>query len=272
MLSRAKTQGDDPNDSAQEIRVIADDADLSADENNGRKFILSIGGQTYEFELSISEDLAARGRMDDELMDARRFREGQVSFRRFMKYPGVVQDRDLVIKWNDRYIARRDGSPLMDCLVKWREGALAKPVNARAVEEEEPLSSSDEREPETEQEIASAPKKTSSAWVRWWRSNRMTEPAQKPNPMSSPPDLLSTQSPVKGSDRSRPSLVPSASAPSDSDAGASSSVPFPTVSTSDLLSRRDSGSLDGKRFAKTLRLTSDQLVSHTASPFGISDP
>ena len=256
--TRAKTVGDQPNDAIQGMRVIANDADLTADENNGRKFILSIGGQIYEFELSISEELASNGQTDDELLDARRFREGQVSFRRFMKYPGVVQDDDLVIKWNDRYITRRDGSPLMDCLVKWREGALAKPVNARVIEEEEPLSSSDEREPVTEQEVASPPKKSSSSWVRWWRSSRTTEPT-RPNPVASTPDLSTTV--VKNGETSRPNLVPSSSAPPDSDANGSASVPFPSVSSSDVkISRSESGSLDGKKFAKTLRLTSDQLV------------
>ena len=212
--------------------------------------------------MSTSEELAAHGGTDDELLDAKLFREGQISFRRFMKYIGVVQDPDLVIKWNDRYITRRDGSPLMDCLVQWRETALAKPVNARAIEEEEPLSSSDEREPETAQEIASPPKKTSSSWVRWWRSSRNTEAA--PKPVASSPDLSVAPAHAKEGDRSRPTLVPSASAPPDSAAEESSSVPFPSIVSTPNVSREsrsESASLNGKRFAKTLRLTSDQLVS-----------
>lgn len=251
-------------------RFFGDGAELSADEKNGRRFLLMLGGRTYEFELSISEELAQveGGGSDDEILDARHFREGQVSFRRFIKFPGVVHDKDLVIKWNNSYITRQDGSPLMECLVKWREAALAKPANARALEEEEePLSSSDEQEPEPGLELAT-PKKTSSSWVRWWRSSR-TEPEPQPKPKAAdmtPRASRGSRDGGSGRERGedhRPGLAPSNSAPPDSDGRSLTPVPFPTMRSTTGDATSDSGSEGGrKRFAKTLRLTSDQLVSY----------
>lgn len=238
-------------------------ADLTADEKNGRRFLLSVGGKTQDFELSISEELAAAqdGGSGDEERDSRNFRAGQVSFRRFIKFPGVVQDKNLVIRWNNKYITRKDNSVLFGCLVKWREAALAKPLNAKALEEEEPLSSSDEMEPEQ----LTTPKKSSSSWVRWWRSSRSEGPAQpKPEPTPSRPV---SQPKLDAQDRlRRPSLIQSNSAPPKSD-GRDTPVPFPTMS--DTKSNGDASATTSrsaseerrKRFAKTLRLTSDQLVS-----------
>lgn len=73
-------------------------ADLTADENNGRRFLVTIGDRTYEFALSICE----LGDGVDEIEDAKRFKDGQVSFRRFIKFPAVIQDKNLVIRWNDK--------------------------------------------------------------------------------------------------------------------------------------------------------------------------
>ncbi|KAL5487690.1 NED1 [Sanghuangporus weigelae] len=243
-------------------------AELNADERSGRRFLLSVCGKTYEFELSISEELAAceGGGSGDEIRDARRFRDGQVSFRRFIKYPGVVQDKNMVIRWKDKYITRNDTSVLFDCLTKWREAALAKPVNAKALEEEEPLSSSDETEPEE----LTAPKKSSSSWVRWWRSSRSEAPGQpQPRPTSAKP-LAQPSSDIQERQR-RPSLIQSSSAPPKSD-GRNTPVSFPTMSESKLngdASTRTSRSASEERvmrFAKTLRLTSDQLKQLDLKP------
>ncbi|EJD01525.1 LNS2-domain-containing protein [Fomitiporia mediterranea MF3/22] len=245
-------------------------AELSADETNGRRFLLSIGGRTYDFELSISEELAAVGGRGsgDELLDARLFRDGQVSFRRFIKYPAVIQDRNLVIRWNDKYVTRQDGSVLMDCLVKWREAALAKPVNARALEEEEPLSSSDEQEIETGK--AHAPqKKSSSSWVRWWRSSRADPQPQSSSADATPIAIRAGQS--EKVDGKRPPFIPSNSAPPTSDGPSSAPIPFPTMGDSkrdvDVRSNDEiKPSKPKKRFAKTLRLTSDQLKQLELKP------
>lgn len=70
---------------------------LTADVNNGRRFLVTLGGRTYEFELSICEDLTG---IEEE--DRKKFRDGQVSFRRFMKFPGVVRDQSLVMRWNNK--------------------------------------------------------------------------------------------------------------------------------------------------------------------------
>lgn len=73
--------------------------DLTADEENGKRFLLHLGGRTYDFELSTCGRLSG-GR--DEVRDERKFQDSQVSYRRFMKSPDVVHDRNLIIRWNDR--------------------------------------------------------------------------------------------------------------------------------------------------------------------------
>ncbi|KAI5114734.1 hypothetical protein M0805_002921, partial [Coniferiporia weirii] len=250
---------------ASELQSFGGNAELTADEDNGRRFLVTFDGRTHEFALSICE-LSGD---EDESVDLRRFREGQVSFRRFMKFPAVVQDRNLVMKWNDRYITRQDGSSLMDCLVEWREAALAKPINARALEEEEPLSSSDEREPDTTRE-RTTPKKTSS-WVRWWRSSRTDpQPQQSPRTPSFTPGR-GRSGDTRG-DAQHPGLVPSNSAPVDVDPRATTPMPFPSMDS--LPKARSATEDDGlrlglrsrKRFAKTLRLTSDQLKQLHLNP------
>ena len=238
---------------------FADGVELSADENNGRRFLVVIGKRTYEFELSINEELAKEGPTGDETLDKRQFREGQVSFRRFMKFPAVVRDGNLVMKWNERYITRRDGSPLLDALVKWRETALARPANAKALEEEEPLSSEDERPPETKEQ----PKKSSSSWVRWWRSSRTDSAPAKPEPekLSVPRERSWDRDLEREGAAVRPGLAAFASAPvsARSDSGP---IPFPSVSISTSSSSSSDHTVSGRtRYAKTLRLTSDQLVS-----------
>lgn len=80
---------------------LGQDGDLSADEDDGKRFLLQLGGCTYDFELSTCGELS-RGR--DEVEDSRRFRKHQISYRRFMKSPAVVDDSNLVMLWNDRFV------------------------------------------------------------------------------------------------------------------------------------------------------------------------
>lgn len=151
-----------------------------------------------------------------------------------------------------RYITRNDHSLLMDSLSVWREGALAKPANASAFEEEEPLSSSDEREPDIEEQKPAAPKKGSSSWVRWWRSGHTEQPVAS----TSNNVIASSSSKTVTEVRPRPMLAPSASEPSSNTKMTTISRPLQTSKSF----TADDISPNGKRYAKTLRLTSEQLV------------
>lgn len=85
-----------------------------------------------------------------------------------------------------RYITRNDGSPLTDALVLWRTDALQSPskdLPSRAPSpsfsppefEDEPLSSSDERDEirrSDSEPIEVSKKPTSSSWSRWWTRSR----------------------------------------------------------------------------------------------------
>lgn len=190
-----------PTPNSLSLQHFGEGGELTADERNSKRLFVTLGGRTYEFELSICEDLSDGL---DEFADAKRFKDGQVSFRRFMKYPAIVHDENLVVKWDGNYITRRDGSQLLVALVTWRDAALAKPTNVSTLSEEEPLSSSDERESEDTTD-KSTPKKASS-WVRWWRSSR-SDTTKMPT--------TATANSKEPPSPSRPNLVPSASAPAD---------------------------------------------------------
>lgn len=80
---------------------------LSPRRGDDTRFILSIGGITYEFELSLCEELS-RGNGDgrekglDEMHTEMAFKAHQVSFKQFMSNDDIVKDERLVIRWNDR--------------------------------------------------------------------------------------------------------------------------------------------------------------------------
>lgn len=57
----------------------------------------------------------------------------------------------------------------MGSLATWRRAALAKHKTSDSVEDE-PVSSSDERESLQRSTSEILPKRTSSSWVRWWKS------------------------------------------------------------------------------------------------------
>ena len=185
----------------------------------------------------------------------------------------------------------------MEALIGWRSSTLQSPpgnIPSRGpspipLSDEEPLSESDEREPPYRPEsdhLNVARKPTSSTWSRWWsrsRNNKDTEGSKKtsrPNIRETASDIVSeicffafilshfkikavTQGskseilPVKQQFAS-PVPFPTGSAPSSTPVSTPLTRPQPT-----------NGAPGGKRFAKTLRLTSDQLVGYI-SVFSVS--
>ncbi|TDL29651.1 LNS2-domain-containing protein [Rickenella mellea] len=210
--------------------------ELTVDYEDPRRFILRMGNRTYDLELSTCGPLS-HGK--NELEDARKFNEQAVTFKKFIKSPLIVHDKNLVIRWNDKFITRQDGSFLMESLVAWRDAALAKPANASALSEEEPLSSSDEHEPEMIKRTTSDTM-TKRSWVRWWKLSRSEQRVTTKGPDST----LRESSSAPLSPDVRPST--SAKGPQYTDLSLpESEVALPSHHT--------------KRYAKTLRLTSDQL-------------
>jgi phosphatidate phosphatase LPIN len=177
-----------------------------------------------------------------------------------------------------RFISRKDSSPLLPALIVWRQSTLRAAVGATS--EEEPLSSSDERDflrPAVE--LQPAVKTSRSSWrLGWWRSRSAREVTTH---------VTGSKEPTSGTASSqRPGLQPASSAP-DSMVGMfpmcterrNSSEDdvqevAPRRSTSPEAAKASTepaapSKVPSKHYVKTLRLTSDQLVS--ISP-GLSSP
>ncbi|KAJ6539705.1 Lipin/Ned1/Smp2-domain-containing protein [Mycena capillaripes] len=277
---------------------------LSASQSDPTKFTVAIEGKKVEFELSLVSNTASddeesetevRGRRDrngssggtrlfdrrDEVEAERLFGKGQIDINRFLEDETVVSDPRLVIRWaGDHYITRTDGSPLMDALVLWRDalvkqstdGIPLRPTSPASDEEDTksvPGTPTDEEEPQRRfersksepPEAAPTGKPTSSSWVQWWsRSKRDAAPTTKDDR----PPLPWTASEPNGSEtkllavkRTSSDIPPADSAPS----------PSTPVQRPAQAPPKPSPEGSGKRkFAKTLRLTSDQLKSLNLKP------
>ncbi|KAI0720361.1 Lipin/Ned1/Smp2-domain-containing protein [Cerioporus squamosus] len=273
---------------------------LTVDKNDPTRFRVFIEGRTIEFELAIVTRDTPEGRKlhagslggAGEVEDYQCFEQGKIDFERFLSDESVVRDENLVLRWaGDKYILRQDGSPLMEALVTWREAALqdqrslvsSRPVSPQPLSEEESARSDEEgdnrrlRRTVTESSVASDASgkdnastrtPTSSSWVRWWSRSRRVEGTTRPDlghtssdPSSvagSKADLTTTDSPPKGVAIRR--TATSASAP-----------PVPTARRVTATSNTqqpipEASEMTEKRFAKTLRLTSDQLKSLNLKP------
>ncbi|KAF7352457.1 Nuclear elongation and deformation protein 1 [Mycena venus] len=278
---------------------------LSASESDPTKFTVAIEGKKVGFELSVvSPDSAsggkeseseseARGRRDrdgasggtrvfdrrDEVEAARLFGKGQIDLNRFLEDEMVVSDPRLVIRWaGDQYITRSDGSPLMDALVLWRDALVKQTTEGIPLRPTSPASSApdtpvdeDEPEPRRIDRAKSEPpepapttgKPTSSSWVQWWSRSK-----QKPTPTGKderPPLPWTASAPDASDTKLTPQKrVLSEIPPADSAPSPSTPVQRPTqVPPPKPLPVEGTGK---RKFAKTLRLTSDQLKSLNLKP------
>ncbi|KAG8732414.1 hypothetical protein FRC12_019282 [Ceratobasidium sp. 428] len=149
------------------------------------------------------------------------FAGSKVTLQRLLEDAAVVHDEKLAIRWDDKYISRKDGTPLFNALVAWRDNTLAQKTST-----------------------ALNPRRGRSSWL-WWgrsRSDRVGRPGEDVS-----------------EGRQRPALHDPPSAPAGLDLDGLPSRPAsPPVSPA---SYREPDQILGKHYAKTLRLTSDQLKS-----------
>lgn len=159
------------------------------------KFQVWIDGILVDFQLSLvaSRDVFYK---QDEAGSARIFDEGIIDYVRLMADENLVRDERLVMRWTDkRYITREECSPLMDALRLWvtaaREDRIAvlpssplSPTLPPSRTEQQPLSSSDEREgPKragSEPTQVPSRKSVSSSWARWWNRSREIPESERP--------------------------------------------------------------------------------------------
>ncbi|KAG5639717.1 hypothetical protein H0H81_005900 [Sphagnurus paluster] len=231
----------------------------------------------------------------DEVEAARLFAQGKIDFKTFLEDDDIVRDPRLVIRWaDDQYITRNDGSPLMNALLIWRDAALqfkaqqppSHPTSPLSDEESNnvqspsPPPSSDEQpdeQPDVQEDrlhhrSKSEPpekpqgKPSSSSWSQWWsRSSRKSNDVEKQDPaapvlQTERPALRGTTSAPLGNGaplpvankRASKEIPPSESAPAYPSTPVQAPVNATTTAPAPASSER-------RRYAKTLRLTSDQL-------------
>ncbi|TFK64057.1 LNS2-domain-containing protein [Pluteus cervinus] len=225
----------------------------------------------------------------DEVEAARLFERGRVDFHTFLEDSDIVLNPNLAIRWApNQYITRHDGSPLLSALERWRENTLqrqraaSRPLSPTSDSDEEQKSDVDEpakrplrdvqrskSEPLGSQvptviingEKMDAPTTAKSSWVhlQWWNRNRRKEAAAN---KSSSGNGATTTTSILANDSAlrRGKDIPQAeSAPAlpSTPIQKATSVP-PVKGTSAITPKR--------RFAKTLRLTSDQLKALSLKP------
>ncbi|KAG2069318.1 LNS2-domain-containing protein [Suillus decipiens] len=276
---------------------------LTTHPSDSRTFLVHIEGQALSFALSLVPT-SKRGIFhgSDEVEVVRLFEAGRIDYVQLVSEQAVigevrtrvVEDEGLVIRWaSGQYITREDGSPLMDALRLWVENAPREPSRAvseppsATAEERDPgadqreVSSTDEREvalsgDEREMKRAdseppeSLRKPTSNSWVRWWSRSRDITEADRP------PLRVSNTSPMESILPKHTPLVLHHTAFPQS-ASAPPATPAPGIMEPLGKALEAKIARTQKRYAKTLRLTSDQLKSLNLKPgantitFSLSD-
>ncbi|CAE6439856.1 unnamed protein product [Rhizoctonia solani] len=179
------------------------------------------GIKRLTFELSLCGPLSPSA---DPLETAKQFAEFKITLHRLLEDASIVYSEKLIIRWDEKYISRTDGTPLFDALVAWRDNTLAQRLSA--------ASNSRNNTP-----------RNRSSWLWWGRSRS---------------DRVSTADNGETPGNERPTLSDPPSAPAGLDLdGISNRAASPISPTSE----NESDSAPNKHYAKTLRLTSEQLKS-----------
>ncbi|GAA5888764.1 hypothetical protein JCM6882_002843 [Rhodosporidiobolus microsporus] len=219
--------------SLQSIHAEADSTPSTPDDGvyhaSPRQFTLKTGGSVYIFEMSLcgSEEFQ---QLDKATAD-HLFSEHQITFAQFMEEETISDNPDLVIKYSGRYLTWDNASPVLASLAVYRKSLVDHPEHHRHVD----------------QSGATEPTKTHRrGWSLWWRGRGGT-PDDAASVVSAPTaDTSAATSPPTSPPDSPRSMPVTDTPPPISPAPAAEDDEFPVEDHS-------------KHYAKTLRLTSDQL-------------
>lgn len=173
------------------------------------------------------------------------FRDGRVSFQRFIDDPDVVNDERLVVHFNDRFLTWENSASVLATLSLYRTAFAS--VGSDAV-----LSSVIDATPSDEGPRA-------SVWSRWWNRNKSQGPAAFEQGSSAPQDSGDTTGKA-------PFLVERVQSDTtllvaDTSGGSSKEAAEKPEGAREKPDETTGARKPTKTFAKTLRLTSDQLKS-----------
>ncbi|KAL8286632.1 hypothetical protein RQP46_004160 [Phenoliferia psychrophenolica] len=195
---------------------------------NPRQFSLRVGGRLHVFELSLcgTEDFG-----HDPTRDEDAFAEHQVTFSQFMEHDDITNHSDLVVKYGGRYLTWDNASPVLASLAVYRKSLVDHPEHHRRLE-------------------ADPKQQGGRGWSRWWRGSKQT---QLPSQLGAT-DQSSVSLPIGGTSPpvsppgSRPASPHSLGLPPSPDPFSPATTPIDVD-----VEHKD------RHYAKTLRLTSDQL-------------
>ncbi|BGP52629.1 lipin Ned1 [Rhodotorula sphaerocarpa] len=192
------------------------------------QFSLKSGGTVFVFELSLcgSDGLEHLSKAAAE----RLFADHQVSFNNFLEQDAIPENPDLVVKFSGRYLTWDNASPVLASLAIYRKSLVVRPEHHKPLPRDE--SGGD------------TAKRHRRGWSLWWGRGRSAPP----------PDVASTSSlPTEetSSVATPPTSVPASPRSLPEDA---ISPPVAPVADDDFPAEDNT-----KHYAKTLRLTSDQL-------------
>jgi len=182
-----------------------------------------------------------------------------------------------------RYITRSDGSPLMDALSKWRQSTLKhrnqgtvsrspSPAASAKSDDEEPLSSGDEGTKDGPQ-VQNA-RTTSLSWIRWWNRSKRTRGSSEQRTTDARPTLPERSSEPPGTKQVEPhhltdpssvvltvmqTLTTDESTSLLRTASTASAPPIISTSSPTPKVKEPREKKPSRKYAKTLRLTSNQL-------------
>ncbi|PFH51330.1 hypothetical protein AMATHDRAFT_59413 [Amanita thiersii Skay4041] len=225
----------------------------------------------------------------DGIEAARLFNQGKITFHTFLDDATISEDSRLIMHWsNHQYITQNDGSPLMDALKQWRviavqhrqhmssslptvaSGATLYPkeearlahVRSKSEPPEDTHTNVPESSPKVQERVDGSHVKPSTlSWVQWWSRSRRGGAAaigkDKKGPEKDRPGLRETVS-APPAPVPIPPQVPLFTQEIPRSAPAAESVTS-SKKTEAVQERPVAKPLNQKRYAKTLRLTSDQL-------------
>ncbi|KAK0206929.1 nuclear elongation and deformation protein 1 [Desarmillaria ectypa] len=261
---------------------------LTVSPSDPTKFRVAIEGRRVPFELSLVhvevDEMRGRRNRDgavpaipnntsnafgmDEVETDRLFEKGKIDLNTFLDDGSIIDDPALVINWNEgQYIRYGDGSPLVQALRLWRNEYLRqRDIGMTPTRPSSPLSDDDEAVKSRISDSSGVSETTptgnrkpptSSSWVQWWSRSRRGTPSSTPsNGKPGSPELRESVSvPLESTLPPHLKDIPAAeSAPALPSTPLQKPIqdaptPVPVIEK------------PNHKFAKTLRLTSDQLKS-----------
>lgn len=224
---------------------------LTSSESEPYTFLLQLEDSSHSFELSLCYGDSFG---QDEEADEYAFRENRVSFERFVHDEDVVNDERLVIRYHDRFLTWENASAVLATLSLYRR-TLSDSASATHLGEEADGTERSSR---------------ASYWSRWWRRGSKSIPDLK-EAGDTPNDELGSSKHKAAATSSVKTEVPLERSNTDSmllDAAKEDGDKLGKEDTADTADNPKSAAAAasaahraGKTYAKTLRLTSDQLKS-----------